>query len=129
MLAKIFTLGNLKYLSAGIILVSLTILYRDNQNLVERNSILMRGNRAFLEQVESMNKQIIGINKIYQQSLDMLLENTKKKENVSKQIKQTKQKIAKEKDEAMSSGLNSAVSHVLNGLLAKDSDQNKSGKN
>lgn len=129
MLAKIFTLGNLKYLSAGIILVSLTILYRDNQNLVERNSILMRENRAFLEQVESMNKQIIGINKNYQQSLDMLLENTKKKEKVSQQIKQTKQKIAKEKDEAMSSGLNSAVSHVLNGLLAKGADHNESGKN
>lgn len=129
MLAKILTLGNLKYLSAGIILVFLAILYRDNQNLVERNSILMRENRAFLEQVESMNKQIIGINKIYQQSLDMLLENTKKKEKVSQQIKQTKQKIAKEKDEAMSSGLNSAVSHVLNGLLAKGADHNESGKN
>ncbi|MFL1707068.1 hypothetical protein ACHJH3_08700 [Campylobacter sp. MOP7] len=129
MLAKIFTLGNLKYLSAGIILVSLTILYRDNQNLVERNSILMRENRAFLEHAESMNEQIIGINKIYRQSLDMLLENTKKKEKVSQQIKQTKQKIVKEKDEAMSSGLNSAVSHVLNGLLAKGADQNKSGKN
>lgn len=129
MLAKIFTLGNLKYLSAGIILVSLTILYRDNQNLVERNSILMRENRAFLEQVESMNKQIIGINKIYQQSLDMLLENTKKKEKVSNQTKQAKQKVVKEKDEAMSSGLNSAVNHVLNGLLAKDSDHNESGKN
>lgn len=129
MLAKIFTLGNLKYLSAGIILVSLTILYRDNQNLVERNSILMRENRAFLEHAESMNEQIIGINKIYRQSLDMLLENTKKKEKVSQQIKQTKQKIVKEKDEAMSSGLNSAVSHVLNGLLAKGADHNGSGKN
>lgn len=129
MLAKILTLGNLKYLSAGIILVFLAILYRDNQNLVERNSILMQENRAFLEQVESMNKQIIGINKIYQQSLDMLLENTKKKEKVSNQTKQAKQKVVKEKDEAMSSGLNSAVSHVLNGLLAKGADHNGSGKN
>lgn len=129
MLAKILTLGNLKYLSAGIILVFLAILYRDNQNLVERNSILMRENRAFLEQVESMNKQIIGINQIYQQSLDMLLENTKKKEKVSNQTKQAKQKVVKEKDEAMSSGLNSAVSHVLNGLLAKGADHNGSGKN
>lgn len=129
MFAKLFTLGNLKYLSAGIILVSLVILYRDNQNLAERNSILINENRAFLEQVESMNRQIIDINEIYRQSLDMLLENTKKKEKVSNQTKQAKQKVVKEKDEAMSSGLNSAVNYVLNGLLVKDGDHNKSGKN
>lgn len=129
MFAKLFTLGNLKYLSAGIVLVSLVILYADNQNLAERNSILINENRAFLEQVESMNRQIIDINEIYRQSLDMLLENTKKKEKVSNQTKQAKQKVVKEKDEAMSSGLNSAVNHVLNGLLAKDGDHNESGKN